>query len=151
MQIVYINEANIRLCRPFHTREAGFLGSKHYANLMTPEQVAGARAMINLDCLGLGPTAIMPISADKGLSETLLQLAAAARLPVRGANVSGALWDQDSFRRKIPKITFRSVTRRTIKNINSFNDNFDVVQWKDYYESYLLVAAYRAYLDVKLE
>jgi hypothetical protein len=135
----------------FAGEEAGLLGSKTYAGQMTPEDVARARALINLDCLGLGPTAILPLSADKALTNTLIHVATATRMRFRGVNVSVGLWDQDSFSHKIPKITFHSVTQRTLKDINSFNDNFDVVRWRDYYNTYLLVAAYLAYLDVRLK
>jgi hypothetical protein len=129
------------------------LGSKCYAEHLTPEGVAGTRAMINLDCLGLAPTAVWVSHADKRLLGMLTSLAAAAKLPLRGVNVGRVgFMDSESFsRHRIPRISIHSISQRTLHDVNSFDDNFDVVQWKDYYDTYLLIAAYLAYLDVKLE
>ena len=137
----------------FAAEEAGLLGSKSYAGHMTSEEVARTRAIINLDCLGLGSTAVWVSHSDKGLVGMLDRLAAAAKLPLRGANVDRVgSTDEESFsRHKIPKISLHSMSQRTFQNINSFNDNFDVVRWQDYYDSYLLVAAYLAYLDSALK
>jgi hypothetical protein len=135
----------------FTAEEAGLKGSNHYARNMTGEEVGRTRALINLDCLGLGTTAVFAISANKRLSDMLADMAAAVKLPLRYSSLKGGRWDADSFSGKIPKITIHSITERTRPNINSFLDNFDAVKWKEYYDSYLLVAAYLAYLDTQLE
>jgi hypothetical protein len=72
---------------------------------------------------------------------------------LRGINVGRVgFTDSESFSRHgIPRISIHSITQRTFHNVDSFNDNFDVVQWKNYYDTYLLIAAYLACLDIKLE
>jgi hypothetical protein len=137
----------------FAAEEAGLLGSKCYADHMASEEVTMTRAIVNLDCLGLGSTAVWVSHSEKALVDTLDRLAAAAKLPLRGVNVGKVgFMDAESFSRyKIPKILLHSITQRTLQDINSFNDNFDVVRWQDYYDSYLLVAAYLAYLDSSLK
>lgn len=135
----------------FAAEEAGLKGSAHYAKKMTREGVARTRAMVNLDCLGLGPTAVLTSAANKMLTELMVRVAAATRLPLRSCNVQAAGWDADSFSSKIPRITLHSITPRTGGITNTFNDNLDTVRWDDYYQSYLLVAMYLAYIDTQLD
>ena len=60
--------------------------------------------------------------------------------------------DHDSFRRKkVPCIVVHSVTRETLPIINSKKDTLAVIQMDDYYDTYVLMAAYLAYLDYKLK
>lgn len=63
----------------------------------------------------------------------------------------GADDDADSFRdRKVPTITFHSVTTETWPVLHSPQDDFPAVKWDDYYDSYRLIVAYLAYLDQAL-
>ncbi len=135
----------------FAAEEAGLKGSGHYAGRMTREEVARTRAMVNLDCLGLGPPAVLTSAADKTLTDLLVRVAAATKLPLRACNVQQAGWDADSFSAKIPRITLHSITPRTGDVANTFSDNLDEVRWEDYYKSYLLLAMYLAFLDTQLK
>jgi hypothetical protein len=134
----------------FAAEEAGLKGSGQYARKMTRGDVARTRAMVNLDCLGLGPTAVLTSAANKMLTDLMIRVAAATKLPLRSCNVQRSGWDADSFSGKIPRITLHSITPRTGGVANSFNDNFEAVRWDDYYQSYLLVAMYLAYIDTQL-
>jgi hypothetical protein len=134
----------------FSAEEAGLKGSGHYARKMTREDVARTRAMVNLDCLGLGSTAVLKSAANKMLTDVMTSVAAATKLPLRIINFQGSRWDADSFSSKIPQITLLSFTSRTAGITNSVNDNLDAVSWDDYYQSYLLVAMYLAYIDTQL-
>jgi hypothetical protein len=133
----------------FAAEEAGLKGSSQYARKMTREDVARTRAMINLDSLALGPTAVLANAANKMLMELLKRVAAAAKLPLRFENVKASRWDADSFSSKIPRITLHSINSPT-GITNTSNDNLDEVRWGNYYQSYLLIAIYLAYIDTQL-
>ncbi len=135
----------------FAAEEEGLKGSGSYAGRMTPEEVDRTRAMVNLDCLGLGTTAVLTLSSSKDLMTYLTRVAGALKLRLRASNVQRAGWDADSFSRKIPKITLHSITARKGNVANSFSDNLDEVRWDDYYNSYILAAAYLAFLDSELK
>lgn len=135
----------------FAAEEAGLRGSGHYARQMTREDIGRTKAMVNLDCLGLGPTAVLTSSANKKLTELMVRVAGATKIRLRACNVQRAGWDADSFSTRIPRITLHSMTQRTGKIANTFNDNLEVVNWDDYYSSYLLIGMYLAYIDTQLE
>jgi hypothetical protein len=135
----------------FAAEEAGLKGSGQYARQMTREDIARTKAMVNLDCLGLGPTAVLTSAANKQLTELMIRVAGATKIRLRSCNVQRAGWDADSFSSKIPRITLHSITPRTGDIANSFDDNFEVVNWDDYYSSYLLIGMYLAYIDTQLE
>lgn len=135
----------------FAAEEAGLKGSGHYARQMTREDIGRTKAMVNLDCLGLGPTAVLTSAANKKLTEFIIRVAGATKIRLRACNIEWAGWDADSFSTKIPRITLHSITPRTGNIANSFEDNFEVVNWDDYYSSYLLIGMYLAYIDTQLE
>lgn len=133
----------------FTAEEAGLKGSGYYARKMSRDDIAQTRALINLDCLGLGPTAVLKSFTNKVLIDSMISVATAAKLPLRITTYQNSRWDADSFSSKIPKITLHSFNRRTVDISNTFNDNLDKVSWDDYYQSYLLVAMYLAYIDTQ--
>ena len=140
----------------FAAEEAGLKGSAQYVRKMTREDMARMRAMINLDCLGLGATAVLRSAANKMLTDQMINVAAAARLPLGFVNTPASGWDADSFSSKIPRITILSIRRRMADISpgdipNTFKDNLDTVSWDDYYQSYLLLAMYLAYIDTQLD
>jgi hypothetical protein len=135
----------------FAAEEAGLKGSSQYARKMTREDVARTRAMVNLDCLGLGATAVLRSGANKMLKDLLIKVAVAAKIHLRYVNYQRSLWDADSFSINIPHITLHSIRRITADISNTSNDNLDKVRWDDYYQSYLLVAMYLAYIDTQLD
>jgi len=135
----------------FAAEEAGLKGSGQYARQMRREDISRTKAMVNLDCLGLGPTAVLTSAANKKLTELMIRVAEATKIRLRSCNIQRAGWDADSFSTKIPRITLHSITPRTGDIANSFDDNFEVVNWDDYYSSYLLIGMYLAYIDTQLE
>jgi hypothetical protein len=59
--------------------------------------------------------------------------------------------DSDSFRDiKIPAITIHSVTQDTWPILHSPRDQLSAINMSDYYDTYLLIRAYLAYLDESL-
>ncbi len=138
----------------FAAEETGLKGSKSYAKSMTPEDRARTRAEIDLDCLGIGITSVWVKRSDPGLWESIKRAAAVTRLPLRGINMSSSQFgsNSDPFRKlKIPTIAIHSVDQDNVLEIHSFMDSVLSVRWKEYYDSYLLIAAFLGYLDLKLK
>jgi hypothetical protein len=137
----------------FSAEEKGLLGSKYYADHLSPEQRAHVEAMINFDSLGMGPTEVWASHADKALVDALAAVASANQLPISAMNVDGGpTADSESFARyHVPRITLHSVTRRTGSILHSPSDKITAIRMNDYYDSYRLIAAYLAYLDGTLQ
>jgi hypothetical protein len=136
----------------FTDEEKGLVGSRGYLTLLSDEQRAEIRAMINLDTLGLSPTKGWLSRADKHLAERLAATAAAVGLPLEWVNVDAVgSSDSESFRaRGIPAITIHSLTQETLPILHSTRDTLAAVRFQDLYETYRLMAAYLAVLDAAL-
>jgi hypothetical protein len=136
----------------FSGEEKGELGSGAYVDGMSKEDVARSKAVINLDTLGLGPTAVWVSHADPQLVSKLAAVAQALKLPMSGVNVEqvGSSDSEQFARRKIPRITVHSLTQKTLPILHSSRDKLTAIQLDDYYSSYHLLAAYLTYLDESL-
>jgi hypothetical protein len=137
----------------FTDEEKGFVGSTHYAERLTEDEVGRIQGMINMDTLGLGPTEIWASKSDPELVQEVTEVASELKLPLREMNVDAyGNSDGKPFReRKIPTITFHSVTIDTLGILHSNKDNLKAIKLNDYYESYKLIAAYLAALDSELK
>jgi hypothetical protein len=136
----------------FTGEEKGLVGSDCYVHHLSPEQRAKITAMVNMDTLGVGPTKVWASHADKALLRALSQTAAGMKLPLAGVNVDRVgSTDSESFVRfKIPRITIHSITQETWPILHSNRDRLSAVKMDDYYNTYLLLAGYLAYLDTYL-
>lgn len=136
----------------FTDEEEGLVGSRSYVRQMDKQQLAKVQAMVNLECLGLSSSEIWGRHANPELLKLYGDIAHTMQLPLVSANVpEGANDDADSFRdRKVPTITIHSVTQETWSILHTPRDDFPVIHWDDYYNSYHLVAAYLAYIDEAL-
>lgn len=137
----------------FAGEEKGLKGSKIFAARMSSESVAKTQAMINLDCLGLSTTAVWVEHSDPTLWEYMKRTSVVTDLPLRGVNVRGIVGsDADAFRKlKIPTIDIHSMTQETVFTPHSFLDSFLSMHWPQYFDSYILIATYLAYLDLRLQ
>lgn len=137
----------------FAAEERGMIGSKHYARKMSPDEKANTRAMINLECLGLESMAVWVKRSDKALWEAMLRASAVTGLPVRGVDMQGVAGsDAGPFLKlKIPVLEIHSFTQDKVNRLHTFLDNLISVNWKEYYDSYTLIATFLAYLDMKLD
>jgi Zn-dependent M28 family amino/carboxypeptidase len=137
----------------FSAEEKWLVGSRYYVDHLTPEQRACIAAMVNFDSLGLGPTEVWALHADKVLLDALAQVAFASKLPVTVMNVpERASADSESFARyRIPRITLHSITQQTWSVLHSPLDKLAAIKMDDYYDSYKLIAEYLAYLDDALK
>jgi Iap family predicted aminopeptidase len=136
----------------FTGEEKGLVGSEYYAHHMSQEQRAKTVAMVNMDTLGVSSTKVWASHGDKNLLRALSQTAAGMKLPLAAVNVDGlGTADSESFAElKIPRITIHSITQETWPILHSNRDRLSVVKMDDYYNSYLLIAGYLAYLDAYL-
>ena len=136
----------------FTDEEKGLVGSTAYALKMSKSDLKSTLAMINLDSLGMTETKVWTSRADKTLLELLAKLKYAMKLKVEGVNVENVgSTDQEPFRkRQIKTLTFHSVTLENWPVLHSTRDNEEAVNLDSYYDSYRLVAAYLAYLDIAL-
>ena len=135
----------------FTDEEDGLVGSRFYARLMTPEQVATTDAMINLDTLGLAPTEVWTHRADKQLVLALFNVSKALNLPLYGVNFEEVgSTDSESFKsKKIPRLTIHSLTQKSENEgiLHSSKDKLSAMNLDHYYDTYHLVAVYLAFLD----
>jgi Iap family predicted aminopeptidase len=138
----------------FTDEERGEVGSHYYARAMTNEQVAKTAAMVNMDTLGLAPTEVWATHSDKNLVDTLLNVAGQMKGSVTKMNVEevGSTDSVQFAERKIPSITIHSLTQVAWNThvLHSSKDKLSALNLDNYYETYKLVAAYLAFLDLAL-
>jgi Iap family predicted aminopeptidase len=136
----------------FTGEEEELLGSDFFVHHMSHDEIARARAMINMDTLGLSFTKVWAHRADKYLLHALLVVSASMKLPVGEVNVEQVgSTDSESFAGKqIPRITIHSLTQDTLSVLHSPADTLQALHPDDYYNTYWLIQAYLAYLDQKL-
>jgi len=136
----------------FSGEEKGLIGSKAYVREVrrTHQSVI---AMVNMDTLGLSDTEVWVSHADPKLVALMKAAATAMNLPIWGMNVEKiGSTDSESFRtKKIPAITIHSLTAETVPILHSYRDRIEAVRLDKYYETYRLVLAYLALLDVSLD
>jgi putative aminopeptidase FrvX len=135
----------------FTDEEAGRIGSRFYARQMTPEQIAAADAMVNMDVLGLAPPNVWASRSDTRLTLALHYVGSLLDVPVSRVNFERVgTTDSESFaRQKIPRITVHSITQENHDAgiLHSRKDNLSAIRLDDYYTTYRLLAAYLVFLD----
>ncbi len=133
----------------FTDEEKGMVGSRFYVKELSAENLEHIDAMVNMDSLGLNSTEIWLSHADKKLANAAAQVAHAMNLTIAAVNVDNVgSTDSESFRvKKVPSITFHSITTETLPILHSPRDQLAVVNMNHLYESYELMAAYLAFLD----
>jgi acetylornithine deacetylase/succinyl-diaminopimelate desuccinylase-like protein len=134
--------------------EKGLIGAQEYVRLLTKAQLPSIVAQVNLDSLGLaGPTYAWHSRADKNLWNAAVLVSNALKLPLSGMNIDGA-GESDSLpftTKHIPVIDFHSLNRETIKILHTPKDVPAAHDPASYYDSFRLLTAFLAYLDVMPE
>ncbi|MGH9672052.1 MAG: M28 family metallopeptidase, partial [Bryobacteraceae bacterium] len=135
----------------FTDEEKGLVGSQGYVKLRKNE-VARWRAMINLDSLGMDSTKVGVSTSHRALVASAIAVARSFPLPIDAVNFDlVGRSDSMPFREKnIPVIDFHSITQKTWQILHSPRDRADAIDPRHYYETYRLLAAYLALLDLKL-
>jgi hypothetical protein len=127
-------------------------GSRFYVEQLKAEEAGKVRAMVNLDCIGAGSTAVWTQYADPKLLTLFHDVARDGRFAVRNVDLVGMYDDAAQFRkRKIPTMSIHSVTVDTLHILHSRQDNLSIIDLDQYDASYRLIAAYLARLDLALE
>ena len=137
----------------FTDEEKGLKGSAYYAKQLTADEKAKTRAMVNLECLGLSPTKVWVSRSDPKLVQALDDVARAMKVPIAGVNAEKiGSSDFASFaKHEIPTITIHSLTQEALPILHTPSDTKEKIQFDHYYETYRLISAYLAFLDLKLE
>jgi len=133
----------------FTDEEEGLLGSSFHVKHFPQDRLSSIRAMVNLECLGVGPTEVWAHVANQGLLSALVQVTQSLHAGLSGMNVENlGNDDTQAFRdRKVPVITLHSLTPQTWPILHSQKDNLSAIHFDDLYESYRVVSTYLAYLD----
>jgi Zn-dependent M28 family amino/carboxypeptidase len=136
----------------FSGEEKGLVGSRFYVATLPKESISKIQAMVTMDTLALGPTAVWVSRSDKDLVQALNTTAYSLKLPLKGVNVEkvGQSDEEPFIERHVRTITIHSLTQETLSILHSPRDNYDAVHFEDYYQSYRLIAAYLAFLDQDL-
>ena len=119
-------------------------GAEAFLNQLSPVELKGVKAMINLDALGLSPTKVWSDHSDKDLVQALMTMVYAIKIPA--SQIDAALAgrsDSDPFlHRQIPQITIHSLTQANLKagKATPFEPS-------SFYDSYRLICGFIAYLD----
>jgi hypothetical protein len=137
----------------FTDEEKGLVGSRFYVHQMSKDDLLKTSAMVNLDSLGAGPTEFELERGDKRLANALAIVANLKQLPWRVMNVHQVgRSDSDSFQdRRVPTLMIHSITPQTFPILHTARDQMNAMQLTDYYDTYRLLTAYLAYLDVTLD
>jgi hypothetical protein len=137
----------------FTDEEKGLVGSQSYVGKMSKEEIQKISAMVNLDSLGTSPTKVEVDRGAKNLLNALGIVATNLKLPLSVVNVHPVgRSDSDSFQdRKVPTIGIHSLTNETFRILHSRRDQIGAIHLNDYYDTYLLIRAYLAYLDQILD
>ncbi len=137
----------------FADEEKGLNGSKDFAKSLSKDERSSIRAMVNLDSLAAGTTAIWLTRADKQLADDAAGVARSLHVPLRVFNADGyGDSDSASFRDlKIPVIDFHSLDQSSFPIIHSARDNFKAVDMPAYTDSFRLISTFLGFIDQQLQ
>jgi hypothetical protein len=133
----------------FGEEETGLTGSKELAKSL---DAASVQAMVNIDSVGVGPTAIWEIKADKQLRNYAFGTARSLGLELGGVNI-GNVGDTDSTsfqNRKIAVVDFHSIHQDALRILHSPADVFAAIRLNDYADTFRIVSNYLGYIDQML-
>ena len=135
----------------FTDEEKGLVGSQGFVRQLSAGRRGSIEADINIDSVGLpGAINIWASRADRRLMNAAAAVASSLHIDLHGMNVDN-VGESDSrpFRdARIPVIDFHSLTPGTLRLLHSAKDVPSAVDGATYYDTYRLLAALLAYLDV---
>ena len=137
----------------FTDEEEGLVGSFFFVKHFPQDQLSSIKAMVNLECLGVGSTEVWAHMAYQKLLRALFATAQSMRVSLSAVNVEDVGNDDtQAFRDKgLPVITLHSLTQETWPILHSVRDNRAAIRQDHLYESYLVVAEYLAFIDQALD
>lgn len=142
----------------FAEEEVGLLGSAAFVKKGLPDKpgkefLATVSAMVNIDSVAAGPTAVAVSSSDSKLANWLMDLGEELRLTVNPINVDQiGMSDSKSFAdKKVRVVEVHSLTQQTLGILHTAADTMKAIQEKDYADTYRLLTNYLLMLDERLD
>ncbi|WP_162179963.1 M28 family metallopeptidase [Bryobacter aggregatus] len=136
----------------FAAEERGLVGSTAYVKKLSAAQRAKIQAVVNLECLGMGPVNVWVSRSTPSLVLRLAEVAKAIEVPLHRVDVD-KVGDDDTHpfhNLGIPVLSIHSITQESYSILHTAKDQLSVVKMSDYYTAYRLAAFYLSYLDLKL-
>ncbi len=125
-------------------------GAKYLADQITKENRDRYRAAVVIDTLGV--SFARGWSDERLLIGRLKEVSTSIMLPLEVDEYKNITDEARPFeKKKVPTITIHSVNQFNYENLRDSTDTLDLVKDNEYYEGYMLVAAYLAYLDSMLQ
>lgn len=155
----------------FAGEEEGMVGSEFYAKHLAPEDRKRIAAMVNLECLGVGPTEVWTSHSEPILVRMMVAMAQSMKLPLTGVNMDitetpqplrfrqrpyarnlePVTTDSESFAAiGVPRINIHSISLDTWSLLHTKKDNIHAIKPDLYYDSYRMIAPYLVLLDQQL-
>lgn len=141
----------------FADEEKGLLGSaalvkKGIEGVKGKELMAGISAMVNIDSVGAGATAVALSASDKEFAGIAFKLAEKLQVGLRSVNLDRVgQSDGASFRKHgVRVIEFHSLDNSNWQILHSAKDTMEAFRGKEYHETYQLLAFFLAQLDLFL-
>ena len=135
----------------FTDEEKGLVGSRFFVKSLSREDRGKIVAAVNIDSIGMTSTKVWISRADKELVKDTGLVANSLKLRVDAVDVE-RVGDSDSHpfaERKVRVIDFHSVTQENFAVLHSGKDRPSAIDWAAYYDSYRLITAFLAYLDIQ--
>jgi acetylornithine deacetylase/succinyl-diaminopimelate desuccinylase-like protein len=134
----------------FTDQQKGLRGSQAYARELKKDS---AKAMVNINSVGLSPAKIWTAQSDKELVGGIARVAQALKIQVTAMDLEeGTSADSRPFRdKRIPTIDIHSLSAATISIPGSDKDKAELIQMEDYGNTYRLISGYLAFLDATLD
>jgi hypothetical protein len=127
----------------------GHAGAKQFARSLNKVEAKNVRAAVNLTTLGLSFTRAW--ADDRVMAAYLKQMASSVQLPVEIEDFKGVTKAAHAFQRRgIPAITIHTLNKYNKHKAGTPEDTVEAIKRDEYYESYMLIASYLAFLDQKL-
>lgn len=132
----------------FAYEEQGLLGSRAMVVALGEEPEEKVRAMVNLECLGVGGPFLWTNGSNNSMEALAHQVADRVGLPLVDHEIKGVGADSIPFDRAgIPSLTFDGLPTDKFALIHSDNDRYENVDPDVYVTTYRLVTHYLLELD----
>ncbi|CAN5892038.1 hypothetical protein BH23PLA1_BH23PLA1_33740 [soil metagenome] len=132
----------------FAYEEQGLLGSRLYVNSLTVEERSKVKAMVNLECLGVGGPFVWSNGSTDSLERLAHKVAEQAELPLKSHVILGVGADSIPFERAgIATITFDGLPLDQMHLIHSPLDTFEQIDPECYIKTFQLVSRFLVALD----
>ncbi|MBI4051726.1 MAG: Zn-dependent exopeptidase M28 [Elusimicrobia bacterium] len=137
----------------FGAEERGLVGSRHYVQNLSKEQLGKIDAMLNLDTMAVDGTFSLPNGSDRFLIQMANEVAKKEGFALKEQSLWGGDSDHSSFRRAgIPAAMLYGVSKDVIwEIIHSDKDNINAFSMPHYKNAFLLSTALVKTMDTGVQ